>query len=298
MIGRNVWSTISVGSDGARRDVEVGHSDVGDSDVVVLAGPSGSQLAVAAEAIAAGRHVVSVSDGLREVGDLLRLDGAARAARRALVVGAGYSPGLTCVLARHAARQFDVVHEIHVARSGTAGPSCALQHHRSLAGEAVDWWDGRFTDRAGRSGRALVFFPDPVGGLDCYRAGLPETVLLARALPEADRIVARLAATRRDRLTARLRMLRPPHPDGGVGGAHVEVRGSRGGMTDAVVVGAAAQVSVAASVVAAVVARWAWTDRLPMGAGGLATMVEDTVAFLDELADLDLRPVAFDGWSV
>ena len=45
--------------------------------------------------------------------------------------GAGFAPGLTCVLAAHGAARFDQVDEIHVAKSGTGGPACARQHHRA-----------------------------------------------------------------------------------------------------------------------------------------------------------------------
>jgi hypothetical protein len=51
-------------------------------------------------------------------------------------------------------------------------------------------------------------------------------VLLHRSFPEVHRISAKVAATRRDRLTARLPMLRPPHVGGNVGAVRVEARGS------------------------------------------------------------------------
>ena len=93
-------------------------------------------------------------------------------------MGAGFSPGYTCLLARHAAARLDSVDEIHVARSGTGGPACARQHHRALAGTAVDWRDGEWQERRAGSGRELCFFPDPIGAADCYRAELPDPFVL------------------------------------------------------------------------------------------------------------------------
>ena len=154
-----------------------------------------------------------------------------------VVVGAGFSPGLTCVLARHAARRFEAVDEIHVARSGTGGPSCARAHHRALAGTSLDWRDGGWQRRRAGSGRELCWFPDPVGGQDCYRAELPDAMLLVPPFPGVDRVTARLSATRRDRITAHLPMLRKPHPEGLVGAARVEVRGRQHGVQDVVVLG-------------------------------------------------------------
>ena len=98
----------------------------------------------------------------------------------------------------------------------------------------------------GGSGRELCWFPDPIGGRDCYRAALPDALLLVAGFPGVGRVTARLAATRRDRLTARLPMLRPPHPEGGLGAVRVEVRGRRGGDRDVVVLGAMDRPAVAA----------------------------------------------------
>ncbi|HEY2430877.1 MAG TPA: hypothetical protein VGI06_18215, partial [Acidimicrobiales bacterium] len=182
-------------------------------------------LDVVEEALNRGVAVVSVADGMAEVEALVRLDPLARAAGVSLVIGAAMAPGLTDVLARHAAAQFEAVEEIHVAKAGTGGPACARQHHRALGAEALDWRDGAWVRRAGGSGRELCWFPDPVGGRDCYRAAVADAVLLTPAFPGVQRVTARVAATRRDRITAALPMLRRPHPEGEVGAVRVEVRG-------------------------------------------------------------------------
>ena len=100
-----------------------------------------------------------------------------------VVVGAGFSPGLTCVLARLGAAASTTVDEIHVARLGTGGPACARQHHRALAGTALDWRDGGWAAPPGRFGPRAVWFPDPVGAADCYRAALPDALLLRAGVP-------------------------------------------------------------------------------------------------------------------
>ncbi|MDQ3106523.1 MAG: Gfo/Idh/MocA family oxidoreductase, partial [Actinomycetota bacterium] len=146
--------------------------------VLVITAPAGSHRSLAERALEGGVDVVSASDDVDEVTGLLDLDAEARERNRSVVVGAGFSPGLTCLLARHAAADFSAVDEIHVAKAGTGGPACARQHHGALAGEAIDWRDGAWVRRAGGSGRELCWFPDPVGGLDCYRAALPDALLL------------------------------------------------------------------------------------------------------------------------
>jgi hypothetical protein len=269
--------------------------DIAEGDVVLLASPVGHRL-VAEDALERGAHVVSASDDIDEVSALLALDAEARERGRTVVVGAGFSPGLTCVLARHAATAFDSVDEVHVAKSGTGGPACARSHHEALGSFAVDWRDGAWLRRPGGSGRELAWFPDPVGGQDCYRAALPDALVLVPAFPGVRRVTARVSATRRDRLTARLPMLRPPHPEGVIGAVRVEVRGVRGSSRDTRVLGAIDRPAIAAGAVAAVAALWAGGGLLARaGAGGLGELVEDPVPFLQELARRGVRAAVFEG---
>jgi hypothetical protein len=262
---------------------------------VVVVAADGGHRRWAERALEAGAHVVSTADSTDEVRGLLDLDAEARERGRHIVVGAGFSPGLTCVLARHGAADVDAVDEIHVAKVGTAGPACARQHHDALGDPALDWRDGAWLRRRGGSGRELCWFPDPVGGVDCYRAALPDALLLVSAFPGVARVTARVGANRRDRLTSRLPMLRPPHPEGKVGAVRVEVRGRRGQARDVRVLGAMDLPAVAAGAVAAVATGFAVQGRLARaGAAGLAELAEP-VPFLQELARRGVRAAAFEG---
>ena len=73
------------------------------ADVVLLTGPRGHREDAEA-ALDAGASVVSVSDDVDDVRDLLALDAEAIERNLHVVVGAGFSPGLSCLLAAHAAR--------------------------------------------------------------------------------------------------------------------------------------------------------------------------------------------------
>ena len=281
---------------GERSRVDRGAMDAPlDVDVVVLAGRARVHAAQAAAFVRRGTHVVSVSDDVRDVRELLALDRQARSREVHVVVGAGFSPGLTCVLAAHGARLFDQVDEIHVAKSGAGGPACARQHHRSLGRSTVDWRDGAWENRTGGSGRELCWFPEPIGAQDCYRAELADALLLVPAIADLRRVTSRMAATRRDRLTARLPMLWPTHPEGGPGAVRVELRGRRGDERDVVVLGAMDRPAVAAGAVAAVAAHAALRGSLRRtGAAGLAELV-DSIPFLTELARRGVRAATFDG---
>lgn len=160
-----------------------------------------------------------------------------------------------------------------------------------------EWRDGAMVTRRSGSGRELCWFPDPVGGLDCYRAALADPLLLHAAFPSVSRVTARLAASRRDRVTSRLPMLRRPHAEGQLGAVRVEVRGWRDAVSDTRVLGAIDRPGVAAAGVAAVSALWALAgDRFRrFGAGGLADLVVEPVPFLADLAERGVRAAVFEG---
>lgn len=221
------------------------------ADVVVLTSP-GPHASVAAGLLARGSHVISTSGSLSDVRELLDLDDAARRAGVTLVVGAAAAPGLSGLLARYAAQRLSGCDELHVSVHGTAGPACAREHHEALAGWAIGWHDGEWIARPAGSGRELCWFPEPVGARDCYRGELADPLLLHRSFPDVGRISARQSATRRDRLTARLPMLSPPHAEGGIGALRVEARGyDSAGARMTHVVGVAELIGTAAAATAA-----------------------------------------------
>lgn len=202
----------------------VDQSDLVQCKVVVLACGK-PHVPLAKLLIEAGVNVVSLSDDLSDTVKLLDLHNLALARKTTLVVGAAASPGLSALLVHHARPHFDLIDEVHVALHGTGGPNCAHQHHDALAGQSIGWHDDNWIRRPAGSGRELCWFPEPVGAHDCYRAEMSDPVLLKHAMPELQRITARMSANRRDRFTSRLPMVVPPHAEGGMGGVRVEVRG-------------------------------------------------------------------------
>jgi hypothetical protein len=198
-----------------------------------------------------GVSVVSLSDNVSDCMNLLALDAQAKEHKTVIIVGAASSPGVTGLLLRSMTDRFDTIDEAHVAMHGTGGPDCARQHHDALSGQSIGWHDNEWLRRPSGSGRELCWFPEPVGAYDCYRAELPDPVLLKKAMPELERITARVSATRRDRFTARLPMLAPPHAEGGMGAVRIEVRGNRGGSRIVEIAGIAERIAQLAGVVSA-----------------------------------------------
>lgn len=259
------------------------------ADAVVFAMPC-PQVDFAGDLVDEGVSVVTLADDHDDVVELLTLHQRAAAADASLVVSAALSPGLTGLLARHLVQQLHVADEVHVAMHGTGGPACARQHHDALGGLARAWHDGEWIERPGGSGRELCWFPDPIGPADCYRGALADPVLLHRAFPQASRVSARVSATRRDRLTARLPMLAPPHAEGDRGAVRVEVRGALAdGARETLVVGAVGRTGDLAGAVAAVAAQAAVEGRFAPGTNVLGEDAVVAAALLGRLVDVGVQ---------
>lgn len=264
-------------------------------DVVVLAHAGGDHGAQAEPMVAAGVSVVSVSAVVDDVRALLALDAAARERGCTVVAGAGFSPGLSCLLAAHAASGFDAVDEVHVARSGTGGPACAADHRRARRHEASEWRDGRWAGPTRRGGRELCWFPEPVGAQECFGVAAADALVLVPALPGVSRVTSRSSSGRRERIRARLPASGRRGAEGQLGAIRLEVRGRRRERQDSTVLGAVDRPAVAAGSVAAVAALAAADGRLVgPGAGGLAELAP-TLGLLGELARRGVKAAVFEG---
>jgi len=239
--------------------------EVRSGDVVVVS-TGGRHAGLTTELVTMGVSVVTVGDDLADCRALLRLENQAQDNGVALVIGAALSPGLSGLIARSLSDRLRECSEIHIALHGTAGPSCARAHHRSLSGWSPSWFDGEMRSSPGGAGRELLWFPEPVGPRDCFLAEIASPLLLHRSLPHVPRISVRRSARRRDRVTARLPMLKSPHFEGGIGALRVEVRGvDQGGRRASLVHGVAEQVGTASAAVAATFAEAVSDGELPAG---------------------------------
>jgi lysine 6-dehydrogenase len=143
--------------------------------------------AVAQAAIEAGVPYVSLCDDYDAAQAVLRLDDAAKAAGVTVLTGLGWTPGLSNVLARKGAEQFDLVDEINVSWGSSAsdseGYAVILHTLHIFTGLVPSFQKGRLVDLPAGSGRETVLFPPPVGRVTCYHLGHPEPVTLPRFLP-------------------------------------------------------------------------------------------------------------------
>ena len=300
VVGRGIVGSrverLLAGHDVRIHDPRVEPTPLADSgDVAVLAHPVDHAPLARAFALR-GASVVTVGDGLDDTRELMALDHEFAAASATLVIGAALTPGLSGLLARYLSFEMATVDEIHVAMHGTAGPSCAREHHGSLSGRAVSWREHGWRYSMGGGGRALCWFPEPIGALDCFHAEIASPVLLHHSFPDAQRIDVRRSARRRDRLTARLPMLRPPHREGRVGGLQVEVRGSAAdGARVTRILGVAELVGTASAAIAAVFAEAAQAGELPTGMVVTSDAGLDTLQLLRRVEAAGVRLQEFTG---
>lgn len=269
--------------------------DLAACDAVAICAPS-PHAELVRRLVGDGLPVVSMGDDLDDLRHLLDLDDTCRRTGARVVVGAGMAPGMSGLLARHLAAQLHSLDELHVATHGTGGPACARQHHDALGATALGWHDGEWIEPLGGSGRDLVWFPEPVEAHDCYRAAVGDPLLLHRAFPGVGRISARVSATRRDRLTARLPMLTPPHAEGDLGAVRVEARGAAAsGERVTVIAGAAGRAAQLAAAVCAVSLLRLLDVPVPAGVHGTADEALQPLDLLHHATKLGVRVQEFTG---
>jgi hypothetical protein len=263
---------------------------------VAVAAEAGAERAVVERALERRVPVACSSDDPDGVRSLLDLDDAAREAGAAVAAACGLAPGLSDVLARHAADALEVATEVHVARAGWAGPECAGRLNRAHRGVALEWRNGAWVRERAGSGRQMVWFPDPVGGLDCRRAASAQAQLLVGALPRLARASMRVAGGQA--AGHRRRARGQTDSEGGWGAAWVEVRGRRGRAEEVLVYGVVDRMAFAAGTVLGVATAWlaglGESSVTQAGVHGLGALVEP-VPFLAELARRGVKAAAFEG---
>jgi saccharopine dehydrogenase-like NADP-dependent oxidoreductase len=166
-------------------------------------------------AIAAKRPYLDICDDWEPTKDMLRLDGAARAAGITAVIGMGASPGVTNLLARVAASELDRCDSLVTGRNldgkqesileaerRVPGSHAAILHWlHQLSGEIEIWRNGR-TERA-KPFAAMKMAPPGLKPRTLYTVGHPAPLTLPRVLPELESVVNVMALSRAETAMAR-----------------------------------------------------------------------------------------------
>lgn len=174
-----------------------------DVDVLVsCAGPSyETELPAAEAAVRAGVSYVSLCDEEAPFAQVQALDERARSSDCTIVSGCGLSPGITNMLASHAAGELDQLNalDIALARSSTESTGQASARHflYELGREATVIEDGQpLAERAGTAPK-LVYFPEPVGWVETFFCGHPEALSVPRSHPSLHALEFRIGLIER-----------------------------------------------------------------------------------------------------
>lgn len=135
-------------------------------------------------AIDAKANIVDICDDWDTTQEYLELDGDAQEAGITAVIGLGYTPGVTNVLAKRGAAKLDRVDEIHTAWVWNAfdpGGYAVTEHgFHADAGDVPTYLDGQWVNVPAGSGEESIGFPEPVGNVRVFHVGHPEPVTLPR----------------------------------------------------------------------------------------------------------------------
>jgi saccharopine dehydrogenase-like NADP-dependent oxidoreductase len=151
-------------------------------------------LTVTRAAIRAGVSYLDLG-GLYNTPRQLELDEEARVAGVTVCLGCGATPGVTNLLARHAADALDSVDEIHVAfatfRSIAPSPGLldTVLDEFSPESRRFYWEEGNLVEMSPFSGAKTVRFEEPVGDIEAYYVPHSETHTLPRFIGKGVRLV-------------------------------------------------------------------------------------------------------------
>lgn len=147
---------------------------------------------LAACAIEAGVHYVSIADDYDAYLDVSTLDDTARQAGVKILTGFGNSPGITQVLAAKGYHALDRPRRIHVNWCAGAGERVGTSNLMHLfhifEGTTLQWRDGQEVRVQTGTAPKRVKFPEPINEAVIYYTGHAESVSLPRNLPGLEEV--------------------------------------------------------------------------------------------------------------
>ncbi|MFZ5633173.1 MAG: saccharopine dehydrogenase family protein [Bacillota bacterium] len=139
---------------------------------------------IASAAIQAGVSYIDICDDDDATMALLSLDAMARRKNVILIIGVGWTPGISNLLAAYAAGQMDVAEDIDMTWVGSASDSegiAVIKHvFHAVTRNTPMYNNCEWVDVPALSGVKNVTFPAPIGTVPAYFCGHPEPVTIPR----------------------------------------------------------------------------------------------------------------------
>lgn len=174
---------------------------------------------IAQAAIEAKVPYVSICDDHDAAQAVLSLDGLARERGVTILTGAGWTPGLTNILAKMGVSMLDEAKKVHIAWVGALadadGIASLLHALHIFTGDVPSFAHGRQTTVRAGTGKQIVTFPHPIGRVDVYHTGHPEPITIPRFIPGLEEVTLRgglneALVSRLTRLLTRLGLTKTP----------------------------------------------------------------------------------------
>ena len=139
---------------------------------------------IASTAIEAGVAYIDICDDDDATVALLSLDGLARRKNVGLLIGIGWTPGISNLLALHGVKQMDAAEDVEMTWVGSASDSeglAVIKHvFHAVTRNTPMFENSRWVDVPALSGIKAISFPEPFGTVAAYYCGHPEPVTFPR----------------------------------------------------------------------------------------------------------------------
>ncbi|RJQ08137.1 MAG: saccharopine dehydrogenase [Bacillota bacterium] len=145
--------------------------------------------------IQAGVSMVDICDDDDATVRMLALEGLARRGGVMLVVGVGWTPGISNLLAMKAASELDEAHDCDITWVGSTadseGQAVVLHVLHAITRATPSYIDRGWVDLPALTRHRWVDFPRPIGRVKAYVCGHPEPLTIPRYMPQLRSVVLR-----------------------------------------------------------------------------------------------------------
>jgi saccharopine dehydrogenase-like NADP-dependent oxidoreductase len=144
-------------------------------------------------ALEAGVNYVSICDDHDAMADVLKFDKIASKKKRKMLIGMGWTPGLSNILARKGYDALERPESIRIYWAGSAGDSTgfAVMLHtiHIFSGWVISYQKGKSIEVKAGSGREVVEFLPPLNRVNTFHLGHPEPVTIPLYLKDVSEVI-------------------------------------------------------------------------------------------------------------
>jgi saccharopine dehydrogenase-like NADP-dependent oxidoreductase len=171
--------------------------EIADSDIVInTVGPFYKyEKIVIDSAIEAERDYVDICDDYDATLESFSKEEEIRKGKSRILIGMGWTPGITNVCAKAGYDELDEVSDINIAWSGSASDAAgiAVISHvlHAVTGDVPMYLDGRLEYVPARQFKREIEFPEPINKIETYFVGHPEPVTIPKFLKNLRNVTLR-----------------------------------------------------------------------------------------------------------